>query len=94
VYHSAFGAQINNFMITEKSNLRQTNFILSFDKTPISVVLKDLLDKIKTKQKEPFAKIYITFPPTYFLALLGLMKTNEIPVKNIAHDKTNFYMEI
>ena len=87
MYLSTFGRQINNFMIIEKSNLSTTNFVVSIEKKLEKNLLIDLFDKIEKKQREPFAKIYITVPLELFkIILIGLNK-KDFRIKNLHIDK-------
>ena len=55
---------------------------------------KELLQKIKTKKSEPFAKIELVVLPVIVPDLLKFLKTNDIAIKQIAIEKPFFRMEI
>ncbi len=94
MYHSAFGMQINNYMISETSKGNQTIFSLQPTKKLDASILKNLLSKIQSKQREPFAEIYIHLHPMFFTALLLAFKNKDIEIKNISSDNQNIFIKI
>jgi hypothetical protein len=94
VYHSAFGMQINNYMISETSKGNQTIFSLQPTKKLDTLIFKNLLSKIQAKQKEPFAEIYIHLHPMFFAVLLTALKNKDIEIKNISSDNQNIFIKI
>ncbi len=94
MYHSAFGMQINNYMISETSKGNQTIFSLQPTKKLDTLIFKNLLSKIQAKQKEPFAEIYIHLHPMFFAVLLTALKNKDIEIKNISSDNQNIFIKI
>jgi hypothetical protein len=81
-------------MITEINKFGETKYIVAPGKNKNLKFIQELLNKIQTKQKEPFAKIaVITTAPYFPIILVGLKKFN-IPIKNIATDKKSFVLEL
>lgn len=82
-------------MITETSKLLTTYITLSPDqKKQDPSVIKKLIEKIKSKQREPFAKIFVTLHPMFLPAVLTSLNSNQIDVKNMGSDKNLFYLEL
>ena len=94
MYHSAFGLQINNYMITETSKLNATTFTVSLEPKINPSIIKSLIQKIKQKQKEPFAKIFVNLHPAYFSVFISALKINDLNVKNMATDNKTIMVEI
>jgi hypothetical protein len=81
-------------MITEKSTLQETHFILMPDKKLNKKIISELIEKILQKQKEPFAKIYVTVHPMFYQPLMLALKTKKIDVKGLFSDKTSFVIHL
>lgn len=81
-------------MITEKSTLQETHFILMPDKKLNKKIISELIEKILQKQKEPFAKIYVTVHPMFYQPLMMALKTKKIDVKGLFSDKTSFVIHL
>ena len=80
-------------MIVEDSKLLKTHFtVLPGEKTDPKLIM-NLLQKIKDKQKEPFAKIFVTIHPMFFAPLLKAMEKEQFTFKNFGTDKSLFYIE-
>lgn len=81
-------------MITEKSTFQETHFILMPDKKLNKKIISELIEKILQKQKEPFAKIYVTVHPMFYQPLMVALKTKKIDVKGLFSDKTSFVIHL
>jgi len=82
-------------MITETSKLFTTYITLSPDqKQQDPLIIKKLMEKIKSKQREPFAKIFVTLHPMFLPAVLNSLNTNKIHIKNMGSDKKVFSIEL
>jgi hypothetical protein len=81
-------------MITEINKFGETRFIVAPGKNKDSKFIQELLNKIKAKQKEPFAKIFIITTTKYFPIILIGLKKFKIPIKNIGTDKKSFVLEL
>lgn len=81
-------------MIVETSNLNNTQFTLMPGKKPEANEVAKLVLRIKEKQKEPFAKIYLTLHPMYFMTVSFALNKSGIKIKGMAPNNKLFVLEI
>lgn len=81
-------------MIVETSKLNNTQFTLMPGKKPEANEVSKLILRIKEKQKEPFAKIYLTLHPIYFMTVSYALNQAGIKIKGMSPHNKLFVMEI
>lgn len=81
-------------MITETSNFKETHFVLSPTEKIDKNLVKNLIEKIEKKQREPFAKIYLTLHPMFLEPILKALQNKRIPIKRLTTNKKVFVFEI
>jgi ABC-type transporter MlaC component len=81
-------------MITEKSTFQETHFILMPEKKLNKKIISELIAKITAKQKEPFAKIYVTVHPMFYAPLMMALKNQKIDIKGLFSDKNVFVIQL
>jgi hypothetical protein len=81
-------------MILESPSFKDIKFTLvpvkSIDLGEVDVLIK----KIKTKQQDPFAKIYLMLHPCYFKDFIYKARQNDIKIKSMSFNDKVFLMEL
>lgn len=81
-------------MILEKSKGNNTIYSLPKAVKSSKKLMKELLEKIIQKKKEPFSNVVVFIFPTIFPDFIKELNKNNIKIKNILADRTKIGIEL